>query len=225
MAQPRNPFDNAFELMKELQGQVHELQAALEAERQHRNQEVTELRTQLAQERTERTSLCQQMSHEIENVSQRLNSAQDRIRFDMGDLRKALQKECDDRTANCDNISQSLDAESARLQAGLDAISATENSHYNELTTNLSTTNHNWTNAVHNLDAKLDAQVERLSANTSRVAADHAEFVRASKTMQNGVQHGVGIIMESIKTFGITPAGATAASHMVDTRPTPASTV
>mmetsp|Transcript_137524 Transcript_137524/g.383548 ORF Transcript_137524/g.383548 Transcript_137524/m.383548 type:complete len:222 (+) Transcript_137524:57-722(+) len=220
MAQHRNPFDNAFELMKELQGQVHELEAALEMEKQNRTNEVNELKSALAQERAERTALCQQMGQNIEHVSQRLNSAQDRIRFDMGDLRKALQKECDDRTENCNNLGQSLDTEAARLQSSLDALKALQASQYVEVTTASATTNHDWNEAVRNLNAKLDAQVRALSGDTNKVATDLAEFSRASRTMQAGVQHGVGVILESIKGFGLPGPQA----GVAESRPTTAST-
>jgi len=200
--QQRNPFDNAFELMKQLQDKVNELEAALELERKNRGNEVAALKATLAQERAERTAMCQQLEQSIESTAQQLHSAQDRIRFDMGDIRRLLQKECDDRTEECQGIRQVLEAEVGQVQSSLESLQTTHAAQHSELSATHAATSRDLGEGLRQLEGKLQQETLKLSADCSRVAVDLADFMKASGTMQAGVQHGIGIVLESMRGFG-----------------------
>jgi len=199
-----NPFDNAFELMKDLQVQVHELSASLTEEKRIRTREVSELNVGLNQERTERTSLWQHLNQNIENVSQRLNSAQDRIRFDMADLRAALQMECDERAESCANITARLEQKTERLEDLLNKLDEEKNSNHDLVTRSVQNTHQSWNEAVANTNNKFDNEVDKLTNHIRLVAYDLEEWSRVSKQMQAGMARGFDVVMGSMRAFDFT---------------------
>lgn len=199
-----NPFDNAFELMKDLQVQVHELAASLNEEKRIRAREVSELNVGLNRERAERTSLWSHLNQNYENVSQRLNSSQDRIRFDMSDIREALQKECDERAKSCADIAANLEQKTERLEDLLTKLDNEKNEHHDIVTRSVHGTTASWNEAVANTNRKFDNEVDKLTNHIRLVAYDLEEWSRASKQMQAGMARGFDVVMGTMRAFEFT---------------------
>lgn len=214
-----NPFDNAFSLMQELQGQIHELREALNLERQERANETASLRAALEQEKGDRTTICQQLNHNCDNSVQKVSAAQDRIRFDMGEVREQLTSQTQQSATERQRLKDDMAQATARLDSQVNGLQAHIDQQVNKLTADLNTSNQEWKAATDSFDTKLNETKDDFTSRTGQVSSDLEHFKLATNTMQLGVSQGIGVITQTLQHFG-----GSVTEKSMESRPTTAGT-
>jgi len=175
-----NPFDSPLSVMKTLQGQVQDLQAALAAEQQQRIQEVSELRALLQHTIADQQELSRYTQSAIANQTQRLEAAQDRIRYQQGDQERKLDQEMIRRDSELDVIREQLASQVQRLSTTIEEFKVDEDAQIQALSNSLMVETQERQAAQGNLGGRLSAEAERLGGEISRLAQDLSEHKTSS---------------------------------------------
>eukprot|EP00927_Polykrikos_kofoidii_P070593 TRINITY_DN67013_c0_g1_i1.p1 TRINITY_DN67013_c0_g1~~TRINITY_DN67013_c0_g1_i1.p1 ORF type:complete len:276 (+),score=56.80 TRINITY_DN67013_c0_g1_i1:75-830(+) len=198
-----NPFENAFSVLKVLQIQIVQLEAALNTERNERQVETAALQQALEQERLERLTLCQQLQHSLQVEKDQRTATCHRNAHDIGDLRAALEKEVNERHKNCTSIRECLVTEVSRLANLIEERKNTNVRDKAEAIENLEAEIKDRLEADTNLDVKFCAKTEELRQWLEQVARE----LKMNTKVTDADHLFIGAVANTYKSFPYDPLG------------------
>lgn len=185
-----NPFDVGRDLLKSLQGQVHDMQMALRQEQHERKVDVEQLQAALAREITQRSTHLQQMEQSLSQESEKLDRAQHRLRLDVGDLRAAVKKVSEDEEKDARDIRQELCTEVVRLTSALQGFRSDHEADVERLNNALAA-------EIRSREADTSALSEKCDKLDVRLSREIATNLRDFEEYRDAMQADYGVTKQS----------------------------